>query len=399
LAILYIDTYEGEEMERIRVDKQAEEAILSGHLWVFSNQVKDRPDGFPAGDIAEITNEKGRFLGVGYYNPRSLIAVRLLSRENIAVDEAFFIGRIQAAMSLRGDNFGESFRIVNSESDFLPGLIIDRYNEHVVLQFLTAGIEKQRDQVMGAVKRMLAPRTIVLRNDGASRADEGIPQYVQMVEGRIEGPLPVKVGPLRFLVDLLSGHKTGFYFDQSENRLLMKEIAPGRRILDLFCYSGGFGLHGLHYGARSVTFVDASAQALDLCRENMKLNGLTGGTFVRSDAFDFLKATHEEYDVVVCDPPSFVKSRKKLKEGEKGYIDINKKALRHISLDGCLLTFSCSHHMKRSRFKDLVRLAAYGFADLYLSRELSQAGDHPILLTIPETDYLKGLMIKVKKRA
>jgi 23S rRNA (cytosine1962-C5)-methyltransferase len=203
---------------------------------------------------------------------------------------------------------------------------------------------------------------------------------------------------LRFVVDVLSGHKTGFYFDQAENRPLMREFSPGKNVLDLFCYTGGFGLHALYYGARAVTFVDASAQALDLCKENARLNGLAGGVFVRADAFDFLKEAAEEYEVIVLDPPSFIKSKKKLREGEKGYIDLHKKALKALSREGCLFTFSCSYHMKRSRFRDLVRLAAYGRADLYLIRELMQAPDHPALLTIPETDYLKGLIVRVKKR-
>jgi len=208
----------------------------------------------------------------------------------------------------------------------------------------------------------------------------------------------ITVGPLRFLVDLLSGHKTGFYFDQQENRLLMQEFARDRKVLDLFCYTGGFGLHALHFGARSATFVDSSAQALDLAKENCRLNGLKGAAFVRSDGFDFLKDSTEEHDLMVLDPPSFIKSRKKIKEGEKGYIDLNKKALRRMSDNGLLFTFSCSFHMRRPRFRDIVRIAAYGMADLFLIREMSQAGDHPILITVPETDYLKGLLVRVRKR-
>jgi len=178
----------------------------------------------------------------------------------------------------------------------------------------------------------------------------------------------------------------------------MGDFAPGKKVLDCFCYTGAFGLYALHFGAGSVTFVDASAQALELCRENMKLNHLKGGEFVKGDGFDFMKNSSDQYDLIVLDPPSFIKSKKKLKEGEKGYIDLNKKALRRLSQDGHLFTFSCSHNMRRSRFKDVVRIAAYGTADIYLVRELSQAGDHPVLLTIPETDYLKGLVLRVRKR-
>jgi 23S rRNA (cytosine1962-C5)-methyltransferase len=385
-------------VERIQIDKGGDESIASGHLWVFSNQVKQRPSGLPDGELVEVISEKDRFLGIGTYNPRSLIAVRLLSREREGIDEAFFTRRIEEALRLRGSRFGESFRVVNSESDFLPGLVIDKYEDQIVVQLLTCGMERQRTVILDAIRKVIAPRAIVLRNDSVSRKDEGLTQYVEVADGEVDRRAVIKIGPLRFLIDVMSGHKTGFYFDQRENRFLMAEFAPGKTVLDCFTYTGGFGLYALHFGARSVTFVDASAQALDMCRENMALNGLTGGQFVKADGFDFLKNATDSYDLMVLDPPSFIKSKKKLKEGERGYIDLNKKALRRLSPDGHLFTFSCSHNMRRSRFKDVLRIAAYGTADVYLVRELAQAGDHPVLLTIPETDYLKGLVLRVRKR-
>jgi 23S rRNA (cytosine1962-C5)-methyltransferase len=260
-------------------------------------------------------------------------------------------------------------------------------------------MEGLKSVILGSLKSVFDPRAIVVRNDSPSRKEEGLPLYVEVGHGEVEKEKVITVGPLRFLVDIMSGHKTGFYFDQRENRLLMSGYAQGRTVLDCFSYTGGFGLHALHAGARSVTFVDASSQALDLCRENVRLNGLAGGRFVKADAFDFMKNSPDFYDLVVVDPPSFIKSKKKLKEGERGYIDLNKKALRRVVSDGHLFTFSCSHNMKRSRFRDLLRIAAYGTADLYLLEELGQAGDHPVLLTIPETDYLKGLVLRVKKRS
>ncbi len=361
--------------------------------------MKSRPAGLPDGEVVELVGEKGRSLGTGYYNAKSLIAARLLSRGKVAVDEKFFAHAIEEALGLRAGYGAGSFRVVNSESDFLPGLVVDKYEDQVVVQLLTAGMERQREHIIGAVKRVLSPQAVVLRNDSPSRKEEGLPSYIEAADGSVDREAVIKVGPLRFLVDVLSGHKTGFYFDQGENRLLMKEFSAGRNVLDLFCYTGGFGLHALYFGARAVTFVDASAQVLDMCRENARLNGLAGGTFVRADAFDFLKSATEEYEVIVLDPPSFIKSKKKLKEGEKGYIDLHKKALKRLSRDGHLFTFSCSYHMKRPRFRDMVRIAAYGHADVYLVRELTQAPDHPVLLTIPETDYLKGLIVRVKKRA
>ncbi len=385
-------------MEQVRVDKSAEESTVAGHLWIFSNQVRSRPAGLPDGEIVEVTNESGRSLGTGYYNAKSLIAVRLLSRAVVAVDERFFKSSIEEALKLRAGRQAGSFRVVNSESDFLPGLVIDKYEDQIVVQLLTAGMERQKGHIIAAVKEVLRPRAVVLRNDSPSRKEEGLPCYIEAADGSVDREAVIQVGPLRFLVDVLSGHKTGFYFDQRENRLLMEGFSPGRNVLDLFCYTGGFGLHALYFGARAVTFVDASAQALDLCRENARLNGLSGGAFVRADAFDFLKSATEQYEVIVLDPPSFIKSKKKLREGEKGYIDLHKKALKHLSREGHVFTFSCSYHMKRSRFRDMVRIAAYGHADVYLIRELAQAPDHPVLLTIPETDYLKGLIVRVKKR-
>ncbi len=385
-------------MEQVKVDKSAEESLASGHLWIFNNQIRQKPEGLPDGSLVEVVGEKGRFLGTGYINTRSLIAVRMLSRQRVNVDENFFLKGIADALRMRASCYQGSFRVVNSESDFLPGLIIDKYEKHIVVQLLTCGMERQKEHVIAAVKRALSPEAIVLRNDSPSRKEEGLPQYSEVVEGKVNGPAVVSIGPLRFLVDIVSGHKTGFYFDQRENRLLMKDFSQGRKVLDLFCYTGGFGLHALYFGAPSVVFVDASSQALDICRENVRLNNLTGADFVKADAFDFLKGAGKRYEVIVLDPPSFIKSKKKLREGEKGYIDLHKKALRALSDEGIIFTFSCSYHMRRPRFRDVVRIAAYGAADLFLLRELSQAADHPVLLTIPETDYLKGLILRIRKR-
>ena len=385
-------------MERVGISKAAEESIQSGHVWVFSNEVVERPQGLQAGDLVHVTGERDRLLGVGYINPNSLIMIRLLSRKDRPIDEDFFGFRIGEALALRGSRFGNSFRVVNSESDFLPGLIIDKYDDYLAVQILTYGMERFKETIIAALKRVFQTKAIILRNDSPYRTEEGLPLYTEVADGSIDGQVTIRVGDLQFLVDLLSGHKTGFYFDQRESRTFLKEIVSGARVLDLFSYTCGFGLSARLWGAQSVTCVDTSESALHMGRRNMEMNGLNGIEFVRQDGFDFLRQTGKSYDVIILDPPSFIKSRKKLREGEKGYIDLNKRALRKINDNGYLLTFSCSHHMKKSRFREIVRVAAYGHADLYLVKEMSQSADHPIVLGIPETEYLKGLVLKVKKR-
>lgn len=385
-------------MERVIVDKAGESSIASGHVWVFSNEVRERPAGLSAGELVEVHREKGGFLGIGYINPKSLIMVRMLTRQHVAVDQGFFERRISNALKLREGRFEGSFRVVNAESDFLPGLIIDKYEDALAIQLLTCGMEMQKEKVLGAAERVLSPRAMVLRNESPVRQDEGLPQHTQLVKGSVEQEMTIQAGPLRFLVDLLTGQKTGFYFDQRENRLLTKEFADRATVLDCFSYTCAFGLYALHFGARRASFVDSSARALELGEENMKINRLSGGEFIKADVFDFLKTSDQQYDLVILDPPSFIKSRKKVKEGEKGYIDLHKKALRRLAHGAHLFTFSCSHHMKRQRLRDVVRIAAYGRDDVYLLRELSQSPDHPVVLTIPETEYLKGLILRVERR-
>lgn len=385
-------------MEEVRINRQGEQAIVSGHLWVFSNEVAARPPAAADGEPVRVMGEKGNFLGVGYINTHSLIMVRLLSREEASVDGEFFLRRIGDALKAREGRFAGSFRAVYGESDFLPGLIIDVYGETVVIEIVTAGMERQKALILEAVDGLLSPRAIVIRNDSPSRAEEGLPLYTEVAKGAVNDVIEIQEDDLRFLVDVMKGHKTGFYLDQRENRAVLRELAQGKTFLDVFCYTGAFGVHALYHGARGVTFVDASERALEIAKENVRINGLKNGVFTRGDAFDFLKASSLTFDVIILDPPSFIKSKKKVKEGERGYIDLHRKALRRVRDEGMLMTFSCSHHMKRQRFREIPRIAAYGHADLYLLRDLTQPADHPVLLNVPETEYLKGMLLRVKKR-
>ncbi len=385
-------------MEEVKVNKQGEQAVASGHLWIFSNEVAGRPTAIPKGEPVRVLGQKGNLLGVGYINPQSLIMIRMVARHEVTIDGEFFVRRIADALKAREGRFGGSFRAVYGESDFLPGLIVDVYEGHAVIQIQAYGMERQKDLIIAAVDQVLSPRVIVIRNDSPSRLEEGLPQYNETVKGRIEGEVLIQEGPLKFLVDVMAGHKTGFYLDQRDNRAAVEGYVQGRSVLDAFCYTGGFGLYALYYGAREVVFVDASERALELARENVRLNGLGAANFVRGDVFDFLKETGRPFDTIILDPPSFIKSKKKVKEGERGYIDLHRKALRRLTDEGLLFTFSCSHHMRRQRFKEIPRIASYGYADLYLLQEFCQPGDHPVLLNVPETEYLKGLLVRARKR-
>ncbi len=385
-------------MEEVRINRQGEQSLVGGHLWVFSNEVVSRPSAVADGEPVRVLGEKGNFLGVGYVNTHSLIMVRLLSRKEENLDEEFFERRIAEALGRRAGRFGGSYRAVYGESDFLPGLIVDVYEGTAVIQIVTAGMEMQKALIVDAVDKLLSPPTIVVRNDSPTRQEEGLSLYTETAKGSVGDVIEIREGDLRFLVDVMKGHKTGFYLDQRENRAEVRGVARDRVFLDAFCYTGAFGVHALHSGARGATFVDASERALDIARENVRINGLQNAVFTKGDVFDFLKATSLTFDVVIVDPPSFIKSRKKIKEGEKGYIDLHRKALRRVRDSGLLMTFSCSHHMRRQRFREVARIAAYGHCDLYLLRDLTQPADHPVLLNIPETEYLKGMLLQVRRR-
>ena len=243
-------------MERVTVDKAGENTIASGHLWVFSNEVRERPDGLSAGELVEVHSEKGGFLGIGYINPKSLIMIRMLSRQQVEVDQEFFERRISNALKLREGRFEGSFRVVNAESDFLPGLIVDKYEDVLAIQLLTWGMEREKEMVLAAAERVLSPKTVVFRNESPSRQEEGLSQYTELVKGSVEQGMTIQVGPLRFLVDLMTGQKTGYYFDQRENRLLTKEFAAGAAVLPLLF---------LHMRLRSLCALLRGALS-DLCR-------------------------------------------------------------------------------------------------------------------------------------
>jgi 23S rRNA (cytosine1962-C5)-methyltransferase len=377
--------------------------IRAGHPWIFSNEI-DRIDGIPSGgDAVLVFSSRGDCLGTAYYNPHSLIAARLLSRKQETIDTVdFFLDRLKASHDYRRRLYGDldAVRLVHGEGDDLPGLVVDRYGEVLSVQFLTLGMEKRREQILLALRELLAPAAIVARNDVGVRELEGLPQQVELLYGELPPQVLIDEHGLRFRVDVTGGQKTGHFLDQKENHLALRGRVEGERVLDLFCYSGNWSVHAASFGAREVTGVDISAGALALAQENARLNDLQSAcSFVRADVFDLLRdwgRTGERFGTVILDPPAFVKSKKKLPEAIRGYLTINRRAMELVAPGGYLFTCSCSHHLQREIFLDLLRqAAAQAGRNARLLELRGQAFDHPVLLACPETDYLKCAVLQL----
>ncbi|MBI5657372.1 MAG: class I SAM-dependent rRNA methyltransferase [Geobacter sp.] len=354
------------------------------------------------GAAAEIFAASGKFLGTGYYNPHSLIAARLLSRSRIDIDSVtFYLERLRQALNLRRSLYPDmaTFRLVHGEGDFLPGLVVDKYGDYLSLQLLSYGMDARRDLIVAALGELLSPAGIVARNDVAVRSLEGLDERVEILRGDIPDRIEIEEHGLTFQVSLLSGQKTGHFLDQKENHLLLKGIVAGKEVLDCFCYSGSWGVHAAAFGAANVTCLDISERAIGLARENGTRNNVAGRMeFQTVDVFERLRSLHGEgrlFDVIVLDPPAFVKSKKALKEAEKGYLTINRRAMELLRPGGFLITCSCSFHMGRELFADLLRSAAIQARREFRLRSVhSQAPDHPVLLAVPETEYLKCCVLQ-----
>lgn len=376
--------------------------VRAGHPWIFSNEIA-RIDGHPGpGDAVAVHDARGAFLGTGYYNAHSLIAIRLLSERAESIDTAqFFLDRFRQALEYRRTLYGDldALRLVYGESDRLPGLVVDRYGPVLSLQFLTLGMERRRGAIIAALQELLQPRAIVARNDVAVRELEGLPQQVEVLAGEVPADLTVGENGLSFRVDILGGQKTGHFLDQKENHLALRGRVDGKRVLDLFCYAGSWALHAGLFGAREVVGIDISPRATALARDNTALNGLADVCrFAEGDVFEVLrelKGRGESFDTVVLDPPAFVKSKKRLKEAIRGYLTINRRAMELLAPGGFLVTCTCSHHMDRETFLDTLRqAAAKAGRSLRLVEVRGQAWDHPVLLACPETEYLKCVILQ-----
>lgn len=399
---------------KVFITPKGERALRGGHPWVFEGEVTAVTGACENGAIADVYSQKGRWLGAGYYNDNSKIRVRLLSRNpNDRFDAAFYERRLRYAVEYRRTVMGDDFsccRLIFGEADTLPGLTVDRYENILVAQVLSLGVERVKDQIFPALVKILAECGVTVdavyeRNDVALRGREG------MAEGKgfyaadglktdLDGFVTITENGLQYRVDYVNGQKTGFFLDQKYNRLAIRRLARGRTVLDCFTHTGAFALNAAAAGAERVTAVDVSADALAEAEVNRRLNGLDNVTFQKADVFDLLTDLQKEgnspYDFIILDPPAFTKSSATVQAATRGYKEINRAAMRLLPRGGYLATCSCSHFMTDDRFRAMLDEAA---ADAAVSlRQIAaraQAPDHPVLRTVPETDYLKFYLFQV----
>jgi 23S rRNA (cytosine1962-C5)-methyltransferase len=445
-------------MAKVFLKHGREEAPSRGHPWVFSGAIERVEGEVDAGGLIDLFTHGGEFLGRGYYNPRSQIAVRLLSRQPVAIDKAFFQERIEGALAIRkpilspeaaagaaeagGGPFGQratsgaratnSCRLIHAEGDLLPGLICDRYGDYLALQLNTAGMERFRDWIISILKTLLSPRMMYDRSDAGARAQEGLPDSTGPIvedgssatgaeaaeaeggplasdllasgsdglarDGTFPDLIEIRENGIKFLVNVKEGQKTGFYLDQRDNRSLIRRLAEGKRVLNCFSYTGGFSVYASLGGAVGVTSVEASADALELYKENLILNDipLEGHRLVKADVFQFLREDRDEYDLIILDPPAFAKRKGMVKGAIRGYKDINLYAMKRARKGGVILTCSCSQHIDAGLFQKILSYAAVD-----ARRQLQVLGfwgapqDHPAALNHPEGAYLKTFLLRV----
>jgi 23S rRNA (cytosine1962-C5)-methyltransferase len=376
--------------------------IVAGHPWIYQSEILRLTTPVTDGEIVQVKDHRQRFLGIGFFNSKSKINVRVLTSERAEIDEYFFEERIRAALAVRQKHLSDatSFRVVNAEGDFLSGLIVDKYEDMLVVQISSLGMDKRKNKIIAALQKIFSPRAIVERSDVASRKFEGLPEANEVLSGKLDGSISVKLNGLSFETDLRAGHKTGLYLDQQLNYQAVSQFAKNARVLDCFSYLGGFGLHAARAGAEHVHLLDQSAEAIEASKRNAAANGLAEKcSFEAVNVFDWLKAQttakpHEKliprFDLIILDPPSFTRNRAAVPDALRGYKEIHLRALKLLKPGGTLATFCCSHHVDAVTFQDVILSAAYDTRKI-LRRvaTYSQSPDHPIIPMIPETEYLR----------
>lgn len=376
-----------------------------GHPWIYKKHILKVDPSIKPGTIVSVVASDGGFIGTGYYNSHSDISVRILTFGRETIDKAFFKARIADAAAKRSGLLAKTnaYRAVFSEADGLPGLIVDVYNATVVFQVLTLGIERFKEVIIECIDEVFTPEFIYERSDSLYRKQEGLGERLGWWGEEGSGSIEITEGKAVFLVDILAGHKTGFYLDQRNARLAIENISKNKDVLDLFCYTGGFSVHAALAGAKSVTGVDIKEDWLALARKNLESSGKAGAAgqaeFVKSDVFNYLKNIHTSgrmFDIIIVDPPSFVKTKHSIANAARGYEQLNLKAMRCLRPGGVLATFSCSHNMPNALFSDILKSCAQKAGKkMTILKRCHQSEDHPIVRAIPETEYLKGYFFKL----
>ncbi|MGD1045410.1 MAG: class I SAM-dependent rRNA methyltransferase [Bacteroidota bacterium] len=384
---------------QIVLKKNEEHRITAGHQWVFSNEIASLRGTPESGEVVELLRHDQKFLGLGFYHPHSLIAFRFLTSEPEEIGFSFFERRIQQALALRQRLYpgAEAFRLAHGESDFLPGLIIDKYNEFISMQILSAGMDKQTEIICNVLETIFHPKAIVARNDVAIRTLEELPLEKKVLRGNT-GITIIDDG-VKFEVDVLNGQKTGFFLDQRENRKAIHRYAMGGSVLDCFCNEGGFALHAASAKAASVRGVDISESAIAKAKVNARLNSASVEFEINdvSETLKLLGEKNKKFDVVLLDPPSFTKSKKNIPAALCGYKEINAAAMRLINAGGFLVTASCSHHITEDGFLSTIEQAAVkAKRNVQLLEFTGAAPDHPVIPAMPETKYLKFAIFAVR---
>ncbi|MBI3876927.1 MAG: class I SAM-dependent rRNA methyltransferase [Verrucomicrobia bacterium] len=387
--------------------------IIAGHPWVYHTSVLRLSQPATDGGLVQVKDHRQRLLGVGFYNSKSRINVRILAPERFEVDQAFFEQRIRAAHAVRQRHMpgATSFRVVNAESDFLSGLIVDKYEDVLVLQTSSLGMDQHKADIVAVLQKIFSPRAIVERNEMASRKFEGLPEFNGVVAGECDGKVTVQLNGLKFGADLFGGHKTGLYLDQQVNYQRVAELialTPGSQVLDCFTFLGGFALHAARAGAAHVKAIDQSEEAVTRAKANAEANGLAAKCdFEAANLFDWFKAAtvtrpHERviprWDAIILDPPSFTRTRDTVENALRGYKEIHVRALKLLRPGGVLATFCCSHHVDTELFLDTVLSAAFDQRRVLRRVAMfSQSPDHPVIPMIPETEYLKGFAFEMAR--
>jgi 23S rRNA (cytosine1962-C5)-methyltransferase len=387
----------------LTLNPNAERRLRAGHVWIYSNEVDTKKSplkNFDNGQQVIVHSATGKPLGIAYINPHTLICARLFSRDHV-LDKSLLVHRLNIALALRERVFdGPYYRLVYGDSDALPGLVIDRFGDYLVVQINTAGMERVRDEIVTALCQVLKPRGVLLKNDSRIRQSEGLTEYVEIAFGEVPEHVELTENGCRFLAPLYSGQKTGWFYDHRNARARLAPYVKGRRVLDVFSYIGGWGMQAAINGASEVTFVDSSATALEVVQRNAELNNVSAVVkTIEGSAFDVLKDLHEreeKFDTIILDPPAFIPRRKDIKAGAEAYRRVNELAMRLLVRDGFLISGSCSLHLSRAELVDILRAASRHLdRQLQVLEQHGQGADHPVHPAIPETEYLKSVFCRV----